>query len=76
MVEQPRRRKARAASVVRSPMVRLKAISGLGEREPLHHIGDGHGLGALGFHEFEPCRRRVEQVAHLDAGAGAERLPA
>ena len=46
---------------------------GLGERQPLHHIGDGHGLGALGFHEFEPRRRRIEQVAHLDAGAGADR---
>ncbi len=46
---------------------------GLGESEPLHHIGDGHGLGALGFHEFEPCRRRIEQVAHLDAGARADR---
>ena len=45
----------------------------LGEGKPLHDIGDGRGLGALGFHEFEPRRRRVEQIAHLDARAAAER---
>ena len=30
---------------------------------------DGHGLGALGLHEFEPGGGGVEQVADLDAGA-------
>ena len=41
----------------------------LGEREPLDHVGDRRGLGALGLHEFEPRGRGVEQVAHLDARA-------
>ena len=32
-------------------------------------LGNGHGLGALGLHEFEPGGGGVEQVAHLDPGA-------
>ena len=46
---------------------------GLGQSEPLHHVGDRRALGPLGFHEFEPRRGRVEQIAHLDPRAGAER---
>ena len=39
------------------------------QRQPLHHVGNGGGLDPLGFHEFEPCRRGVEQVAHFDPRA-------
>ena len=42
------------------------------QSEPLHHVGDGRRLDPLRFHEFEPRRRRVEQVAHLDARSGRE----
>ena len=43
------------------------------QRQPLHHVGDGRRLDPLRFHEFEPRRRRIEQVAHLDARSGRER---
>ena len=46
---------------------------GPGQREPLHHVGDGRRLDALRLHEFEPRRRRVEQVAHLDPRSGRKR---
>src|SRR4029453_8807964 len=46
---------------------------GMSERKSLHHIGDGGGLDPLRFHEFEPRRRRIKEIAHLDAGAGGER---
>ena len=41
--------------------------------EPAHHLAHRLGLGAVELEKFQPRRRRVEQVAHLDAGAGAER---
>ena len=41
--------------------------------EPAHHLAHGFGLGAVELEEFQPRRRRVEQVAHLDAGAVAQR---
>ena len=41
--------------------------------EPAHHLAHRLGLGAVELEEFQPRRRRVEQVAHLDAGALAER---
>ena len=52
---------------------KAEADLGLGEREPLDHIGNCRGLGALRFHEFEPGGRRVEQVAHLDPRAAGKR---
>ena len=72
MVEQPRRTRIepqRGAVSGREAEGDLR----VGERQALHHIGDGRGLGALGFHEFEPRRRRIEQVAHFDARALADR---
>ena len=44
-----------------------------GQSEAFHHVGDGRRLDALRFHEFEACRRRVEQVAHLDPRSGRKR---
>ena len=44
---------------------------GLCQSEPLHHVGNGGALDALRLHEFQPRRRRVEQIAHLDARAAA-----
>ena len=41
--------------------------------EPAHHFAHGFGLGAVELEEFQPRRRGVEQIAHLDAGAFAER---
>ena len=41
--------------------------------EPPHHLAHRLGLGAVGLEELQPRRRRVEQVAHLDPGAFAER---
>ncbi len=40
--------------------------------EALDDLGDRGVLGALAFEELEPRRRRREQLAHLDAGAGVE----
>ena len=40
-----------------------------GQRQTLHDVGDGGGLDALGLHEFQPRRRCVEQIAHLDSRA-------
>ena len=61
--------KARARNAVRSLGREAEGNLGMGQGQALHHIGDGRGLGALGLHEFEPRRRRIEQVAHLDARA-------
>ena len=44
--------------------------------EPAHHLAHGLGLGAVELEEFEPRRRRVKQVAHLDAGACRRAPPA
>ncbi len=41
--------------------------------EAPHHLADRLGLAPVALEEFEPRRRGVEQVAHLDAGAFAER---
>ena len=41
--------------------------------EPAHHFAHRLGLGAVEFQEFQPRRRGVEQVAHFDARAAAER---
>jgi hypothetical protein len=41
-----------------------------GDRHPLDDLGDRAGLGLLGLEEFQPRRRREEQVAHLDDRAG------
>ncbi len=38
--------------------------------EPAQHVGDGAGLGLVALEEGEPRRRRREEIAHLDAGAG------
>ena len=45
-------------------------------REPAHHLADRFGLGAVGLEKFQPRRRRVKQIADLDAGALAEAPPA
>ena len=55
----------RAASVERQ---RERDI-GPRHREALDHIERRQVFGARGFQEFEPRRRRVEQLAHLDARA-------
>ena len=39
--------------------------------EPAHHFAHGFGLGAVELEEFQPRRRGIEQVAHLDACAFA-----
>ena len=41
--------------------------------EPAHHLAHGFGLGAVELEELQPRRRGVEQIAHLDARAVAER---
>ena len=41
--------------------------------EASYHVADRLGLGAVGLEELEPRRRRIEEVAHLDAGALPER---
>ena len=72
MIEQPRRARLEPQNCA----VAVGEAEGdlrLGERKPLHDIGDGSALGALGFHELEPRRRRIEQIAHLDARAAADR---
>ncbi len=38
-----------------------------------HHVANRFALAAIALEEFEPRRRCIEQVAHLDAGAFAER---
>ncbi len=38
--------------------------------ESLHHLGDRHVLGALGFQELQARRHAREEIAHLDARAG------
>ena len=42
----------------------------IGERQPPHRLGHGVRLGAVGAQEFQPRRRREEEVAHLDLRAG------
>ncbi len=46
---------------------------GPAHRQPPHHFAHGVAFGALALHEFQARRRCVEQVAHLDAGAGIQR---
>ena len=46
---------------------------GPAHRQPPHHLADRLALAAVALEEFQPRRRRVEEVAHLDAGAVAER---
>ena len=41
--------------------------------EAAHHFAHRLGLGAVEFQELQPRRRRVKQVAHLDARAFAQR---
>ena len=43
----------------------LEADLGMRHGQPLDDLADGHRLGALGFEEFQPRRRRREQLAHL-----------
>src|SRR5262249_23610201 len=45
---------------------------GMSERKPLDDIGYGGGLDPLRFHEFEPRRCRIEEIAHLDPCAGSK----
>ncbi len=42
----------------------------IGEREPLHRIGDCPAFRALRLHEFEPSGGGIEKIAHLDARSG------
>ena len=42
-------------------------------REAAHHVAHRFGLGAVELEKLEPRRRRIKQIAHLDAGALAER---
>ncbi len=46
---------------------------GPAHRQPAHHLANRLAFAAVALEEFEPRRRRVEQVAHLDARAFAER---
>ena len=41
--------------------------------ETTHDLADRFAFGAVGLEKFQPRRRRVEQVAHLDTRAFAER---
>src|SRR5665647_2713426 len=41
--------------------------------EAPHHLAHGLRLAAVGLEEFQPRRRRVKKIAHLDAGALAQR---
>ena len=63
----------RGLETQRAPAVDGEAEGDIGmrHREALDDLAHGLGLGALGLEELEPCGRREEQVAHLDAGAGA-----
>ena len=40
--------------------------------EPAHHVAHRFRLGAIELQEFEPRRRRIKQIAHLDARASAQ----
>ena len=44
----------------------------LGKRQTLHDVGDRGRLDALGLHEFQPRRRCVEEIAHLDSRTGGK----
>ena len=46
---------------------------GPAHREPAHHLANRLALAAIALQEFEPGRGRVEQLAHFDARAFAER---
>ena len=46
---------------------------GPAHRQAPHHLADGVALAAVALEELEPRRRRVEEVAHLDPGAFAQR---
>ena len=50
-----------------------KADLGMGHGEALDGVGDGLRLGPVAFQEFEPRRRRGEEIAHFDARAGRMR---
>ena len=55
-----------------------KADVRVAERQPADDVGDGLRLGAVGFEELEPRRRRDKEVARLDprpdrAGARGDR---
>ena len=41
--------------------------------EPAHHVAHGLGLGAIELEEFQPRRRCVKQIAHLDTRPLPER---
>ena len=56
----------RAAAVDRE----LEGDRRVRQREAQDGLAHGLALGALGLEELEARRRREEQVAHLDAGAG------
>jgi hypothetical protein len=47
-----------------------EADIGTGHGEPLYGVDDGERFGAGRFEKFEPRRRGVEKVAHLDARTG------
>ncbi len=71
MIEKPRRARLKAKDRALVAREREGDV-GPRESEPLHHLGDGGALDALRFHEFQPRRRRIEQIAHLDARANRE----
>ena len=74
------RQPARGAGQRRGPGHRRAFFAGeregdIGPRhgEPPHHFADRFGLGAVGLEEFQPRRRRVKEIADLDAGALRQR---
>ena len=46
---------------------------GPAHRQAAHHLADRFALAAVALEEFEPRRGGVEEIAHLDPRAGAER---
>ena len=42
-------------------------------RKAPHHFADRFGLGAVGLEKFQPRRRRIKEIADLDAGALRQR---
>ena len=60
----------------RSSPASVKAMSGRAMASRRTHLADRFGLGAVGLEKFQPRRRRVEQIADLDAGALAIAPPA
>ena len=54
-------------------VIQDKGGRGFGHRQPFDDLGDGHHLGAIRAHEFQPRGRGIEDVAQLDDRARRKR---